>query len=292
MATIDDTQPVPVSPENTISLADAEEAFARCKADIDAVATDSVLRVTVDIRRAVALAVGAIPNLKKLRAEIVAMPAFDVRNLDQLQDRALAALFAHSTAFAQASTTEVAALLEEAAPLREQLLATCDLLVTFGLLDAKAVAEIRSGNGNLDVASDLIAASSLLKDRWAQVENKVPVTMAQLTRAMKLGSQLTVKLGERMPENGEPMTTDSALLRRARAYTLFVNTYDACQRAVYFVRWDEGDAASFAPSIFGKSGRRKEKVAPEAPAAPATTPETPNAPAPAVVPAAIGSNVS
>jgi hypothetical protein len=288
MATTEDTQPVPVAPDSAISMADAEAAFARCKAHIDSIPSDEILRVTVDIRRAVALAVGAIPNLMRLRTEIAAMPGFDLKNLDQLQDRALAALFAHSTAFAQASTSEVSALLEEAIPLREQLLDTCDLLVTFGLLNAKPVAEVRSGTGNLDIASDLIAASSLLKQRWAQVENKVPLTMAQLTHAMKLGSQLTVKLGERMPENGEPMTTDSALLRRARAYTLFVNTYDACQRAVYFLRWDEGDAASFAPSIFGKTGRRKEKAAPEAPVPAA---ETPNAPTPAVAPAPIGPNV-
>ena len=288
MAIIEDTQPVPVSPDTTISMADAEAAFERCKADIESIPTDELLRVTVDIRRAVALAAGAIPNLMKLRTEIAGMSGFDMRNLEQLQDRALAALYAHATAFEQASTTEVAVLLEEAAPLREQLLGTCDLLVTFGVLEAKPVAEIRSGNGNLDIASDLIAASTLLKARWAQVENKVPVTTAHLSRAVKLGSQLTVKLGERMPENGEPMTTDSALVRRARAYTLFVNTYDACQRAVYFLRWNEGDAASFAPSIFGKGGRRKEKAIPESPEA---SPESPNAPAPPVVPAPIGSNV-
>jgi hypothetical protein len=234
---------------------------------------------------------GAVPKLETLRTEMTAMPGFDVRNLDQLQDRALAAAYADATAYAPVTTPEVASLIEEGTPIREKLLATCELLVTFGILDAKQVAEIRSGNGNLDLAQDLIAASALLKKHWAQIQNKVPLTMDELERARLVGSQLHVKLGERMPENAGTATTDAALLRRARAYTLLVNTYDACQRAVYFLRWNEGDADRFAPSIFGKSGRRKEKAAPQSPEAPETAPETGNAPAPAVAPAPVTPNV-
>jgi hypothetical protein len=49
----------------------------------------------------------------------------------------------------------------------------------------------------------------------------------------------------------------AAATRRARAFTLFMNAYDACRRVVAFLRWNEGDADSIAPSPFLKGARRR-----------------------------------
>ncbi|MBI5479925.1 MAG: hypothetical protein HY906_13755 [Deltaproteobacteria bacterium] len=44
--------------------------------------------------------------------------------------------------------------------------------------------------------------------------------------------------------------------RRDRAFTLLVNAYDTFQRAVTYLRWNEGDAGTIAPSLFDyRSGR-------------------------------------
>jgi hypothetical protein len=111
------------------------------------------------------------------------------------------------------------------------------------------------------------------------------VTQAQLDRAQTLGTELVLKLGTRLQPAGEPIITAAATARRARAFTLFLNAYDACQRAVAFLRWDEGDAEKIAPSIFIRAGRRKAKDVPVEPPAPplAVTQGTGSAPATAAV---------
>ena len=36
-----------------------------------------------------------------------------------------------------------------------------------------------------------------------------------------------------------------------------MNAYDACRRAVSYLRWNEGDADAIAPSLFARGGGRK-----------------------------------
>ncbi|WP_437980893.1 hypothetical protein [Sorangium sp. So ce117] len=75
--------------------------------------------------------------------------------------------------------------------------------------------------------------------------------------------------------------------RRARAFSLLVHAYDQTRRAVAYLRWDEEDADTIAPSLYkGRTGRataHSDTVAapgdeaPAAPAAPgAATPAAPN----------------
>jgi hypothetical protein len=92
-------------------------------------------------------------------------------------------------------------------------------------------------------------------------------------RAAELAPELLVALGER----GHGKTASSAAAaadRRARAFTLLVDAYDACRRAVTYLRWNEGDADLIAPSLFKLRGpRRSPAEAPPEPPAPAPAPE-------------------
>lgn len=240
----------------------ASLAFAKLQPQIEAVPETQLLRVNVDISRTVSMVLGATPAIKALRPRIVAEVAgFPIDQLDGLEDYAFAAWYAHLLAMpASSSASPVQPLLEEAVPLREDLLVAADGLVHFGFFDGPRVAEIRKGTGHVDIASDLVALAAMFDEKWSEVASRTAVTRENVDRAAALGAELIVALGARFQPSGEALPIAAAATRRARAFTLFMNAYDACRRVVAFLRWNEGDADLIAPSPYIKSGRRKEQT--------------------------------
>jgi hypothetical protein len=239
--------------------AEAAKAFAEVEPSLAALKPEELAPINTDIPRAVAVAVGAVPHLARLRASAAKLPGFDIAHLDRLGTYALAAWYAHLLALPAVVESELAALLDEARPLRESMLLSSELLAHTGLFDRDAVKAIRAGQGNLDTANDLVALAALFTSGWSQVENKTPIEWAQVERAAQLGPRILIALGARdVPGVPSPGAADPAE-RRHRAYTLFVT----------YLRWDEGDADEIAPSLFANRSPRKAAPAAEPVAAPA-----------------------
>ena len=128
-------------------------------------------------------------------------------------------------------------------------------LAARGLLDPASVQEIRTGQGNLDIANDLVALCASLGASWAKIENKTAATAEEVHRAGDLGPLLLAALGVR--EHGTTATPAEAADRKVRAFTLFTTADDQTRRAVCYLRWNEGDADSLAPSLYkGRGGSR------------------------------------
>ena len=70
---------------------------------------------------------------------------------------------------------------------------------------------------------------------------------------------------------------------RDQAFALFAKKYDELRRAVWFVRWQEGDADEYAPSLYAGRGSRKSDET--APAEPPAAGNVTAAPAPTAPPA-------
>lgn len=246
---------------------EAAEAFAQIEPELERV--EKVVPINVDIPRAVAVAVGAVPHLKALRARFVdELPRFPIEALDKLMSYALGAWYAHLLALpAGPGQDGLKPLLDEASALRADLLVAAEALAHKGFVDAGRVAEIRSGNGHLDTANDLVALGALFGEAWDAVKNKTTVEWADVERASKLGPELLVALGARnQPGLPTPKTADPAD-RRARAFTLLVRAYDQCRRGVTYLRWAEGDHDAIAPSLFAsRGGARRAGPAKEEPA--------------------------
>ncbi|MEJ7729867.1 MAG: hypothetical protein WKG00_11665 [Polyangiaceae bacterium] len=237
----------------------ASAAYAKLQAEIDAVPETKLLRINVDIPKTVSMVLGAWPAISSLREKVIAEAAgFPIDQLDKLPDYAFAALYTHLLAMpASSSSSPVQPMLEEAVALREDLLVAADALVHVGIFDGPRVAEIRKGSGHVDIASDLVALAALFDDKWDAVANKTAATREAIDRAAALGAELITALGARFLPSGEALPVAAAATRRARAFTLFMNAYDACRRVVAFLRWNEGDADSIAPSPFLKGARRR-----------------------------------
>ena len=233
---------------------DAARAFAVVEPELEGVTR--VLPINVDIPRAVSVAVGVVPHLLALRPRFVEeLPKHPVHLLDKLMTYALAAWYAHLLALPATSQDTLKQLKEEAAKLRETLLVAAEALGHKGVIDADRVADIRSGQGDLDMANDLVMLAALFAEAWEVVKNKTAIDWAEVDRASHLGPELLIALGARdQPTMPQPRMADPAE-RRARAFTLLVNAYDACRRAVTYLRWEEDDADIIAPSLFANRGK-------------------------------------
>lgn len=239
----------PGSPE------EAAFAFARVGREMAELDGDKLAAINVDIPRAVVTALGALPALLALRPRIVAeLPKFPIASLDKLHTYALAAWYAHLLSLPPAPPENAhKGLVDKAAALRSDLLVAAEALTHRNLLDSKHVAQIRSGKGHIDMASDLVALATLFTNNWADVTGKTAVTLEEIERAAALGPELLIALGvrEQAPERSPSQIAD----QRRRAFTLLVRAYDDCRRAASYLRWSEGDAAKLAPSLFAKRSK-------------------------------------
>jgi hypothetical protein len=154
---------------------EAAKAYAAVGAEIAQLAPDALVPVNIDIPRAVAVAIGAVPHLAKLRDAAATMPDFDIANIDRIGTYALAAWYAHLLALPDVRPGALTALLDEAKPLREHMLLAAELLVHAAYFDKGAVEAVRAGQGNLDTANDLVALAALFTAGWKQVENRSTV---------------------------------------------------------------------------------------------------------------------
>jgi len=234
---------------------DAAFALAEVRAEVDAVPESELVPVNVDVPRAVAIVLGAAPHLEALRGRFVAeLPQHPIRYIDNLKKYALAAWYSHLLSLpAPGPENTVKKLLEEAAPLRESLLVAAEALSHRGYFDKERVSEIRSGQGNIDTANDLVALAALFAEHWGTIEQKTAVDWAEVERAATLGPDILVAVGEReLPRAGEK-TSDPTKLR-VRAFSLLVKAYDQCRRGAAYLAWGERDLDEIAPSLYSARG--------------------------------------
>jgi hypothetical protein len=254
---------------------------ARVRAEIEALPVEEARHITVHVPAAAMLALGALPKMLALReamvAELVNPPT---EALDKLHDYAQAAARAHACLLLQDDgETRVRALLVEASPLREHLLLSAELLAKMGLLDPRKVAAIRQGTGRLDTAQDLSALAALFLAAWPALGSKTPFGWADVERAAALGAHLLEALGRQQQHTDGSDEPGDLEVHYVKAYELFRRAYEACRRAIIYLRYDDGDADVIAPPL-GQSrrrGRRAEADAPdgEGPDAPEPLPSGP-----------------
>jgi hypothetical protein len=231
----------------------AADAFARIEPEIAALAPEAISPIAVDIGAAVNSVLAAAPRIREHRDAIAdQLPKHPIGSIDKLESYAQAAWYAHLVhTYSSGSPEQAKALVEEGAKLRDGLLIAAEALAHRNLLDADAVAKIRKGSGNADLAGDLMALAALFKEGWSRVSAKTAVEKNEIERAAELGPAVLVAQVAKKHKN---VDTDG---QRARAFTLLVNAYDACRQALAYLRWKEGDADSIAPSLFKKRPGRK-----------------------------------
>lgn len=237
-------------------------AFERELPAIRAVPESEFAAINVDVQSSVATALGAWPEIRALRDQIVKdVSSFDITLLDNLESYTLA--LGHAQTEYQTATETPASLLalaNEAIKWRTILLNDATTLISRGLLSEAVLGELKGINGHKNIAFDLFALANVLKKNAAAIASKTSVSQDELVQAQVLADKLVTAVGER---EQAPVIAAEAVRDRQAAFTLFVNAYDEVRSVISFLRRKQGDADSIIPSLYAGRAAPKRKPADE-----------------------------
>ncbi|HEY1532657.1 MAG TPA: hypothetical protein VGF76_01520 [Polyangiaceae bacterium] len=277
------------------------EAFQQALLAAQAVPEDELITINIDLPTAVTTAVGTLPQILALRDRVVAeLPKFDISHFDLLKTYTLAAAHAHSLyAAASAPPAALVALNTAGLTLRDTLYSDAVALVNRGLISGEKLGDFKSNVGYKNLAFDLMGLVALLRGNWDKIKSKTALTSDELDQAERLGGQLVDAVGAR---EQAPAAVLEVSLQRQRNFTLFANSYGQARRAISYLRWDEQDVDTIAPSLYAGRNTTKKKdttqptapapVAGTAPIGSAAAGKAPLSPAPAVAAPVINTPVA
>jgi hypothetical protein len=243
-------------------LEDAEKAYERVKPELEALTADELSAMNVDLVSATSIALGVSERIVSHRERMAKLPEFDVRHVDKLVDYAKAAWFVYVTNLPAPEPAEGAQLMNEVIELRAKMLMWATPLVGAGKFDAAAIARIREGSGNKDAAGDLVALVGLYRARWEDVKGICAVTERDLTRGAEIGPAVFAMISRR---EFQTSTISDGSLRVRRAWTLLDRAYGQCRRGLGFLRFEEEDTDSLAPSLRRNQGNQSRPQPTERP---------------------------
>ncbi len=234
--------------------------FHRLEAEIRAVPDRDLIPVNVDVLSAITTVLGRLPSLEGLRAELATLPGFDLARFAKLHDYALAlghTHFMHRIAAGRSDAPRK--LASELATIRDVFRADAMALASRRLLEGVRLTKLRRSTGFQDLAFEVLALVILLREKWAEIENRTAIQLEELDYASELAGKLIVAVGRRAHA---PAAIDAAAELRQRAFTLLAATYEEVRRGVAYLRWHEKDADFFAPSLFAQRRKRRRKPKP------------------------------
>jgi hypothetical protein len=256
-----------------LPLADVEDmelAYKRVEPELLLVAASDFAPKNVDILAAATTVLAFAPRILERRDQLEALILFDIRYADSLTDYAKAAIFAHlgNQPTTAPEDEDDDAVIAEVIRMRAIFLTRANTLVAHGTFDAAAVANIRKGLGHRAAAGALVALVQMFRERLADVQTVLVITEAELERGAQLGAAAFKALSRRERQPASKQT--EAALRARRAWTLLDRAYTQCRRAITYLRFDDGDADAFAPTL-----RRNRGPAAAAPRPATTAPPPP-----------------
>lgn len=240
-------------------IAPVRKAYEELLEEIRAVPEEQVMQINVDIPSAVTSVLGALPEIMTLRPRMVGLAEFRLTHLDKLGKYAMAMDHANTVHLMQSkSPAAVAELVKQCERKREVLLSDANNAAARGLIDGGSLKELRGINSYRNLVFDLFALAHLLRSNWSSLEGKTALTLAELLEAEQLADQLNTALGLR--EQGPAVAGPTAEIR-SRAYTLFMQAYNAVRRAVQYLEPERVD--EIVPAIRVPRGPSKKPAEPE-----------------------------
>lgn len=232
------------------------QAFAIAHPEMLALDKDRLLTVYVDIKHAVTVILHAVPGIQAQRVRMLALPEFDIRNVDMLLTYARAAAYVDRLYPAELKPKEdptEAAALTLGVEKRDLLLHEVKGFAMRKLVDDSCVRTLPMTVGYRHVAFSIARCSDVIREVWPLVRSSM--TLADLDDADALAERLMVIAGER---DGVTSQSEGSVMRQ-RAFTLLMNAYEQAARAITFLHWNSPVADVLVPSVARK--RRVAKAA-------------------------------
>jgi hypothetical protein len=214
------------------------------------------LQINLDLQLALQTILGAWPEIKALRDKVAEqLPAFDIGQLDKLEEYALALMYVQSRyAFATKPPDDLVDVVTEASRLRDRLFADAQALALRDLFDARKLTALKGGNSYKNLASDLQALTTELEAIFPSIQGKAATTPEELQAATQMATRLTRIIGVR---EQSPGVVAALTDERLRAFTQLIKAYDDARAAVSYLRRREGDVDDIAPNLY--SGNTKPR---------------------------------
>jgi hypothetical protein len=258
--TMNSTSNIDSAVDNELS---PEQAYARVLPELEALRPEELVHINLEVLPAIATVLGSLPEIQEHREAAAELRCFDAGCFDRLEDYARALLHAHNQhAIATEAQDNLPGLAEEAYATRERLHLDAIALTGRGMIEGAALKRFGGAKGYLNVAADLNLLVAVFRARWEQASGRSGVEAGELDRAEKLAMHIVRLVGLR---EQSPAAVAAVADRRARAFTLFVKSYDQVRRAISFVRWNERDVETIAPSLYAGRKRKDSSQEPEAP---------------------------
>jgi hypothetical protein len=235
------------------------DALAAVEGEIAAISEGELATINLDIGIATVTVLGCMPELRSLRAALVAKFDEETGSLvEKLDLRARAASQANVDYYGTVQNTDaVTEASKRALEARAMLLVITQLLVQRKVLGAGALENLRGTVGFRNQVHDLQHLVSVLRRAPAAARDVVSISLAELDVAEDAAKELVTAIGVR--EQAPPVLT-AAAEKRQRAFTLFIRTYEQLRAAINHLRWREKDVESILPSLYaGRGGRKKEE---------------------------------
>ncbi|MFT3925997.1 MAG: hypothetical protein QM778_25865 [Myxococcales bacterium] len=233
-------------------------AYEQVKERIERIPEENTPHINLEIPSAVSQVLGSVKLMRSLRPAIEAeLPRFDLGEFDQLELYAYALGHVHMRWTSIATPPEVMPeLIQRGSTVRHILLSQVTLLAKLGLLESTVLKDLRGSSAHRNMALDLAGLAGALREGWPRLNGKLSVTLQDIEEADTLAHNIFGVLSARE----QALSEQGQLNReRQRAYKLLVETYSQARRAVAYLRWNEGDADRFAPSLFaGRGGARRK----------------------------------
>ena len=239
------------TPPDGYDEAVGKAAFERLRARAEAIPTDLLRPLTLDLRRVaiVSLGVAGVLEDPQMRAQFLDLPArvFDPRHLDELRELALAAWYVRDAgldARARVAASRVpVALVDDAVAIRTRM----GKLARYHLEDEPEWMErlrpIRGGRGHKDLISDLSRLADILEANRSVVEHdRKHYRPTDVAEARRLAWELLEHIGKRSCAGRSNLSV--------RVWTLLGACYDKIRRAALFLFAEDPERAARFPSLY------------------------------------------
>jgi hypothetical protein len=229
-------------------------AFARLAHERAALDAGTVRPLALNPLRVVQLVLARAPDIAGLEPAMAAAFTPEARKAmikADLPTFALAVLHAYQQLRSLSTTPDAFdQLVHDCEAERDELLHWAPVGVSWRLYPQSKVDSVLPGTGYLDLADDLGVLGNLLLSVWEQLAPHVDLKKSAVEKALVLAQQLLGQLGTR----GQNAALEKAVQDYRASLQLLVNAYDEARRQVSFLRWHEGDADQYAPSLFQTRG--------------------------------------
>lgn len=239
--------PAPKSPSKPAPA----DPHAHLRAACLAIPADAIRPINVDVPSACSVMLGASDSIKAHLDEVVAIiPGFVRADAEQLTERAEFAHYAYSACLGVADDKSAKEELAKGNALRKQLQDWADSCVKLGFASGLDIKEIeRIPYGYRDTPHALNALHAFFIERRESIEANVKLPWTDIDSARAIAARISTLAGS----TGKPDASAPNWDLAQRAFTLVANAYDECRAALAYVRRQQGDANTIAPSYANRA---------------------------------------